>query len=36
MPEYENNHYVPQLILRRYGNKINRYNLQTKRYARYL
>lgn len=27
---YENNHYVPQLILRRYGTKINRYNIKTK------
>ena len=29
MPEYENNHYVPQLILRRFGNKINLYNVKT-------
>lgn len=29
---YENNHYVPQLILRKYGTKINRYNLKTKEY----
>lgn len=27
---YQNNHYVPQLILRRFGNKINRFNLETK------
>lgn len=26
---YENNHYVPQFILRRFGEKINRYNVQT-------
>lgn len=26
---YENNHYIPQFILRRFGNKINRYNLDT-------
>lgn len=25
---YENNHYVPQLILRRFGNKINLYNVK--------
>ena len=30
--KYENNHYVPQLILRKYGTKINRYNLKTKEY----
>lgn len=35
MAEYENNHYVPQLILRRYGEKINRYNLKTKEYIPY-
>ncbi len=29
MAEYENNHYVPQLILRRFGNKINLYNVKT-------
>lgn len=28
---YENNHYVPQLILRRYATKINRYNIKTKK-----
>ncbi len=27
--EYSNNHYVPQFIQRRFGNKINRYNVQT-------
>lgn len=27
---YKNNHYVPQLVLRRYGTKINRYNIKTK------
>lgn len=32
MPEYENNHYVPRLVLRRYGNKINKYNLKKKDY----
>ena len=26
---YSNNHYVPQFILRRFGNKINRYNVKT-------
>lgn len=26
---YENNHFVPRLVLRRYGNKINYYNLKT-------
>lgn len=26
---YSNNHYVPQFILRRFGNKINRYNVET-------
>lgn len=26
---YENNHYVPQFILRRFGDKINRYNIET-------
>ena len=26
---YDNNHYVPQLVLRRFGNKINRYNVKT-------
>ncbi len=29
MPEYENNHYIPQFILRRFGSKINRYNVLT-------
>jgi len=32
MAEYENNHFVPQLNLRRYGEKINRYNLKEKEY----
>lgn len=27
--EYSNNHYVPQFIQRRFGNKINRYNVRT-------
>ena len=35
MPEYENNHFVPRLNLRRYGEKINRYNLKTKEYLPY-
>lgn len=26
---YENNHYVPQFILRRFGEKLNRYNVET-------
>lgn len=26
---YSNNHYVPQFILRRFGNKINRYNIHS-------
>lgn len=26
---YSNNHYIPQFIQRRFGNKINRYNVQT-------
>ena len=26
---YSNNHYVPQFILRRFGSKINRYNVET-------
>ena len=26
---YENNHYVPQFILRRFGDKLNRYNVKT-------
>lgn len=26
---YSNNHYVPQFILRRFGSKINRYNVKT-------
>ena len=26
---YSNNHYIPQFILRRFGNKINRFNLET-------
>ena len=26
---YSNNHYVPQFILRRFGNKINRFNVKT-------
>lgn len=26
---YENNHYIPQFILRRFGQKINRYNVKT-------
>ena len=26
---YSNNHYVPQFIQRRFGDKINRYNVQT-------
>lgn len=30
--KYTNNHYVPRLILRRYGNKINKYNLKTKNF----
>ena len=29
---YENNHFVPQLILRRYGDRINRYNLKNDEY----
>ena len=29
MAEYENNHYVPQLILRRFGSKINLFNVKT-------
>ena len=27
--EYSNNHYIPQFILRRFGTKINRYNIET-------
>ena len=27
---YDDNHYVPKLVLRRYGDKINYYNLKTK------
>lgn len=26
---YDNNHYVPQFILRRFGDKLNRYNVKT-------
>ena len=26
---YSNNHYIPQFILRRFGDKLNRYNIQT-------
>lgn len=26
---YSNNHYVPQFIQRRFGDKINRFNVQT-------
>lgn len=26
---YDNNHYVPQFILRRFGSKLNRYNVKT-------
>lgn len=26
---YDNNHYVPHFILRRFGNKLNRYNVET-------
>ena len=29
---YENNHYVPQLILRRFSNKISTYNIKTSEY----
>ena len=32
MAGYENNHYVPRLVLRRYGDRINKYNLKTKEY----
>ena len=28
----QNNHYVPQFIMRRYGDKINRYNVKDGRY----
>ena len=28
-----NNHYVPQFILRRYGNKINKYNIVNGNYV---
>ena len=26
---YSNNHYIPQFILRRFDNKINRYNVKS-------
>ncbi len=29
---YDNNHYIPQFILRKYGDKINRYNLATQEF----
>ena len=29
---YENNHYVPRLVLRKFDKKINLYNIKTNEY----